>query len=200
MVAASNQQKFGTGVAEPLRALVSFVVSAGPSLAANYTARAFVDGLGQSAASNVTQLEGDSNLFGGQIPSNVGYEVHGLTGYFYVSDNSAVPTDAAITALATNIWVRMWYAGMYYDLGLLAEFLGPYGSPTGLNGSTFVRRFGWPWMDAAEPLYLRPGQAFWLEFKTLRALTAGVTASKNYNLALMLPCRKVTQGDARFKQ
>jgi len=200
MPAKVGDGDFGAGILEPLRGLFTFVVSAGPSLAAGYTARPFIDGLGQSAAGGVSLVEGDANLFGGQIPSNVGYECHALTHYAYISDSSAVPSDAALLALTTNVWVRMYYAGMHYDLGLLADFMGPYGSPTGMNNVTFPKRFGWPWLDESEPLLLRPGQQFWLEYKVLRALTAGVTASKNYNFVVQLPCRKLTINDARLKQ
>lgn len=196
---------FADGILEPLRGCIAYDIAVGPALAANVTRRAFVDGIGQSAAGGIALVQGDFNLSGGLIPSGIGYEVHGLTHYAVTIVTatglfSAVPADAALLALGADIWVQAYYAGQYYDLGMLEEFLGPYGSPTGLNNAPFIRRFGWPWMDTEQPFELEPGKNFWLEYKTLRGCAAGVTASVTYLFRVLMPSRRVAQGVSAVRQ
>lgn len=189
---------FGDGVLEPLRGAFQFTVAGGGTLAANVTVRAFVDGINQNAAGGLNLVQGDYSLQGGQIPSGVGYEAHGLSCYLHQDTFAAVPSELLVAGLGANVWLQMMYAGNYYNLGLLAEYLGPWGSPTGLNNVDFVRRFGWPWMREQRPLVLEPGKQFWIEATTLRAMT-GMPAG-NWVTRVVLPTRKVTQGVNAVKQ
>lgn len=195
----NGQNVFADGVLEPLRGTVAFTVGAGPSLAANTVRTAFMDSVGQSAAGGIALVQGDYSLSGGLIPSGIGYEVAGLTCWWHQSDFTAVPPDITVLGLSSNIWVQMMYANQLYDLGLLASYLGPYGSPTGLNNVPFPRRFGWPWMAEDKPLELEPGKQFWLQFTTLRAITAGVAVG-TWQLRIEMPARRIAQGVAAVKQ
>ena len=161
---------FADGVLEPLRSLFAFTI-AGGALAANLTVRAFVDGIGQNQAGGLTLVQGDFNLSNGLIPSGIGYEAHFLTGYIHNSAFTSVPSELLVAGLGANIWLQMFYANQSYDLGLLADYLGPLGSPTGLNNVQWPRRFGWPWMKQERPLILEPGKQFWIQAQTLRAMT-----------------------------
>ncbi len=189
---------FADGVLEPLRGAFQFTVAGGGTLAANTTVRAFVDGIGQNLAGGLTLVQGDFSLQGGQIPSGIGYEAHGMAGYIHQDTFAAVPTDLLVTGLGANVWLQMYYAGNYYNLGLLAEYLGPWGSPLALNNVDFVRRFGWPWMKEQRPLVLEPGKQFWIEATTLRAM-AGMPAG-NWVTRLVMPCRRVAQGVSAVRQ
>ncbi len=199
MVVPANQNSvFADGVLEPIRGVVQFDIAAGPSLAANVTRRMFVDAIGQSQAGGITLVQGDYNISGGYIPSGIGYEAHGLSFYVYQT-NYIVPTDATILALGANIWVQMYYANNYYDLGMLSEYLAPWGSPTGMGNSIYPRRFGWPWNEDERPIELEPGKQFWLEFKTLRAIDAVAAVGSMVIRGVML-ARKIAQGVAAVKQ
>lgn len=188
---------FADGVLEPLRGLVAFTV-AGNAIAANVTTRAFVDGIGQNAAGGLALVDGDYSLQGGMVPSGIGYEVHALSAWIHLTTYTAVPTDPMINALGSLVHLELQYAGQDYDLGMLGEYLGPWGSPVGLNNVQFPRRFGWPWMRESRPLALDPGKSFWLTARTIRAVAAGLTDG-TYVIRFVLPARKFVQGPAAIK-
>lgn len=189
---------FADGILEPLRGRFAFTVAGGGTLAANVTVRAFVDGIGQNAAGGIALVQGDFSLQGGLIPSGIGYEVHGMSCYWTQDTLAAVPADLTVLSLGSNTWLQMMYAGNLYDLGRVAEYAGPWGSPTGLNNVQFPRRFGWPWMKAEKPLFLEPGKQFWIQGQSLRALAG--QAAGTWVCDIVMLARRVAQGVSAVKQ
>ena len=111
VMADSNLNRdFSTDSAiEPLFGKVAFDSDASGDIAAGATATFFVDQIGQSAASNMTQSEGDSNLDGGVIPQGQAMELFDLAFNVSLEDDSAYPTEVILAALDRDLRVRLYY-------------------------------------------------------------------------------------------
>ena len=100
MADSNLNRDFSTDSAiEPLFGKVAFDSDASGDIAAGATATFFVDQIGQSAASNMTQSEGDSNLDGGVIPQGQAMELFDLAFNVSLEDDSAYPTEVILAAL-----------------------------------------------------------------------------------------------------
>lgn len=196
----NNRNTFADSVFEPLFGVAAVVVPAGPALPAGYTSSFFVDDVGQSAAGNITIVEGDTNLSGGVIPQGVGFELYDLSIFARLSTFASAPTEAALLALGTGMRVRLHYADQPFELGPLSRFLGPYGAPTGLNNVVQAQRLSYAGPGAEVRNFIcEPGQKFKLELKANRLIDAGVAVA-TYVFHAVLQRRAARRGSAAIRQ
>lgn len=180
---------------EPLFGTAALVADGSGDLAAGYTATFFVDQIGQSAASNFAQAEGDSNLDGGVIPQGVAMELFDLTFFVTVADDSAYPTELILSELDRDLRVRMYYADQPYELGPFGIWRGPYGGTTGANNQVIPRKL----CADGRRFVLEPAQKFKLELKAKRAIVT-LTASKTYVVQAILSRRIARRGTSAARQ
>ena len=185
----------GISELEPVRSCVQFTVGAGPAMAIQRK-RAFVDGLNQNAAGGKTLLEGDftPGLVGGRMPNNLQAFLRGLSCRVHLADFSAVISDAQRQIFTEQVRIELKAGQSTYDLGLLAEYDGPDGSPTGLNNAINIRKFGAPWGGDA-PIRLDPGVEWSLDFVSTAAISTILTASKDIVVRALMPAALVRQGE-----
>jgi hypothetical protein len=197
----NNRNTFADSVFEPLFGICAIVVPSGPALPAGYTSAFFVDDVGQSAAGNITIVEGDTNLSGGVIPQGVGFELYDLSIFARLSTFATAPTDASLLALTTGLRVRLHYADQAFELGPLARFMGPYGSSVGLNNVVQAQRLAYAGPGAEVRNFIcEPAQKFKLELKSNRLIDAGVVASTTYVFHAVMNRRAARRGSAAIKQ
>lgn len=192
---------FSDSTIEPLFGTAAVVVAAGPALALGYSSSFFVDAPGTPAgASNMAQVAGDSNLWGGAIPQSIGFELFDLAIWCTVLADASVPTEASILALGHALRVRLHYADQPYELGPLGLFLGPFGAPTGMNNVVQPRK-----LAAAIPgevqrgFMCEPAQAFKLELLATRAISAGAAVA-TYVFYAAMTRRLIRRGAAAVRQ
>lgn len=185
---------------EALRFAVGFATAgSGVLLSANTRKTAGVDKVGEaSGVGGLTLVEGDANMFKGEVPANTKFEPQGLSLRLHKLDFSAVPADAEIQAMNENTRVYMYVGQTKLDLGLAAEWYGPFGSPTGLNNAVNVRKFGWQW-GPSFGIELEAGTQFKLDFEILRDISSIVTVSKTYVYRGFMPARITRQADQAFR-
>lgn len=195
-----NRSVYSDSNIEPLFGIAAIVVSAGPALALGYSSSFFVDDVGQSSAGNIQLVEGDANMYGGNVPQGQGFELVDLNIWGRLSDFSASLSEAALYALGNALRVRLWYADQPYELGPLARFFGPLGPGTGMNNQVVPTK-----ISALIPgqegrgFVCEPGQRMKLELKATRALAAGVSAT-TYVFHAVLNRRTVRRGAAAIRQ
>lgn len=197
MSADSNLNRdFSTDSAiEPLFGKVEFTSDASGDVADGTTKTFFVDQIGQSAASGMTQAEGDSNLDSGVIPQGQAMELFDLAFQVSIVDDSAYPTEVILAMMDRDLRVRLYYADQPYELGQFGFWRGPYGGTTGANKVVQPRKL----CADGRRFVLEPAQKFKLELKAIRAL-ATFTASKEYCIQAVIGRRIARRGTSAARQ
>ncbi len=180
---------------EPILGVIAITAAAsGNLLTQGQTYSALVDDVGESAAGGRTVVDYAQTITKGTIPTGVAYDVHGMFANVTVQGLASVLTEAKLNALAHNTVVIVHHQGQKYNLGRLANWLGPTNTVTQRAGNIVsFRKF-------AEPFELAPGDKFKVELRQLNNITGGVAANDVFNVDIELDATTYLLGAAAMKQ